>query len=90
MTNDKEHILIIPPDELSPDTLLAVIEEFVTREGADYGAVEVSLEAKIARVRKDLASGKAILLFDRQDQACRIMSREDPRIKWIISGCNFD
>jgi len=86
MTGDKERILIIPPEKLSPDTLRAVIEEFVTREGTDYGEVEVSLETKIARVRKDLTSGKAILLFDRQDQACTIMSRDDPRIRGIISG----
>ena len=86
MTNDKERILIIPPEKLSHDTLQAVIEEFVTREGTDYGEVEVSMETKIDQVKKDLVSGKAVLLFDRQDQACRIMSREDPRIKGIVGG----
>ena len=39
------------PDQLSPEALRSLIEEFVTRDGTDYGAVERSVEEKIAQVR---------------------------------------
>jgi uncharacterized protein YheU (UPF0270 family) len=33
----------IPYDQLNPETLHGVIEEFVTRYGTDYGEIEVPL-----------------------------------------------
>jgi hypothetical protein len=36
--------LIIPFQDLSPEALRGVVEEFVTRDGTDYGEFEVSLE----------------------------------------------
>ena len=40
----------LSPDQLSHDALRGLIEEFVTRDGTDYGAVERSDEGKIAQV----------------------------------------
>ena len=40
--------LKIPYDQLNSETLNGVIEEFVTRDGTDYGEIEVSLETKIS------------------------------------------
>ena len=37
----------IPAERLSAEVLRAVIEEFILREGTDYGSYEVSLEDKI-------------------------------------------
>jgi uncharacterized protein YheU (UPF0270 family) len=37
---------------LSPEALHGVIEAFLTREGTDYGAREVSLATKIWQVRQ--------------------------------------
>ena len=39
--------IIIPYDQLSIEALKGVIEEFVTRDGTDYGEIEVSLEIKL-------------------------------------------
>ena len=41
----------IPLDRLSSDLLNAIIEEFINREGTDYGVSEVSLETKIQQVK---------------------------------------
>lgn len=54
----------IPPDELSPGALRAVIEHFVLREGTDYGAQEASFERKVADVIRQLERGEARILFD--------------------------
>ena len=60
----------IPWQKLQPETLTALIEEFVTREGTDYGWREVSHEAKVAQVRDLLAHGKIKLVFDAETESC--------------------
>jgi hypothetical protein len=54
----------IPPESLPPETLRAIIEEFVTREGTDYGHALYSLDEKVARVEAQLARGDARIQFD--------------------------
>jgi uncharacterized protein YheU (UPF0270 family) len=54
----------VTPDELKPDTLRAVIESFVLREGTDYGEHETSLEAKVAQVLIQLRRGEVHITFD--------------------------
>lgn len=54
----------IPPESLPPETLRAIIEEFVTREGTDYGHALYSLDDKVARVEAQLARGEARIQFD--------------------------
>ena len=54
----------VPPDDLEPDTLRAVVESFVLREGTDYGADETSLETKVAQVLTQLRRGDAHITFD--------------------------
>ncbi|WP_299178398.1 YheU family protein [uncultured Neptuniibacter sp.] len=68
--------MIIPPDQLNPDTLSALIEEFVTRDGTDYGEEEVSLAEKVQEVRVMLASGQAVILFSESTGLCNIVPRE--------------
>ena len=52
----------IPYAQLNPETLNSVIEEFVTRDGTDYGEIEVSLETKTSQVLGQLKSGKAVIV----------------------------
>ena len=64
--------LKIPWDELSEDALMGIIEEFVTREGTEYGDSEVSLEMKCQQVRQQLRGGEAFITFDEELQTCSI------------------
>lgn len=54
----------VAPDDLQPDTLRAVIESFVLREGTDYGERETPLEIKVAQVLRQLRRGEAHITFD--------------------------
>lgn len=67
--------MIIPHEQLSRDTLLNLIEEFVTRDGTDYGSVEMSLEDRVARVEARLNSGEVVILFSQNTGACNIVYR---------------
>ena len=71
----------IPYDQLSPEALQGVVEEFVTRDGTDYGEVEVPLETKIAQVLAQLKSGKAVIVFDQETESCTVLRSDDPLIK---------
>jgi uncharacterized protein YheU (UPF0270 family) len=54
----------VPADQLAAETLRAVVEAFVLREGTDYGRQEASLDAKVAQVLRQLEHGDAQILFD--------------------------
>jgi uncharacterized protein YheU (UPF0270 family) len=64
----------LAPDDLEPDTLRAVIESFVLREGTDYGANETSLEDKVAQVLKQLRRGDAHISFDPATESVNIVT----------------
>lgn len=63
----------VPPGALSPDVLRAVVEEFVTREGTDYGERERSLDAKVEDVLRLIARGEAKLMFDPESNTINIV-----------------
>ena len=69
--------LKIPYDQLSPEALHGVIEEFVTRDGTDYGEFEIPLETKISQVLAQLKSGKAVIAFDQATETCNILKSDD-------------
>lgn len=68
--------LDIPPDALAPETLRAVLEAFVSREGTDYGAVERTLDEKVADVRRQLDRGEARLVFDPETESVTLVPVE--------------
>ena len=76
--------MIIPHTSLREDVLRAVVEEFVSREGTDYG-YEASLSSKISAVVKQLESGKAVVVFDVESETCDIVSVGSARYKQLIS-----
>lgn len=67
----------IPFGKLSSDALDGVIEEFVSREGTDYGERAFSMTDKKALVRTQLERGSARLIFDPETESCNIVTREE-------------
>ncbi|PLX44448.1 MAG: hypothetical protein C0609_05620 [Deltaproteobacteria bacterium] len=56
--------MIIPFKELSDEALTGLIEEYVTREGTDYGGVRHDLAEKVSKVRDQLERGEVLVVFD--------------------------
>lgn len=69
--------MIVPIDQIDPDTLTNLIKEFVLREGTDYGAEEADLNQKIEQVRSQLKSGTAVLVFSDLHETINIMPASD-------------
>lgn len=66
----------IPHTALSPEAMQNLLEEFVTREGTDYGAHVYSLEDKVRHVRRQIETGKAVILYDPRTSTSHIEVRE--------------
>ncbi len=68
--------VVIPHQELSSEALLGVIEDFINREGTDYGESPVELATKVAQVRTQLEKGKIVLLYDQESATVNLVTAE--------------
>lgn len=76
-------IHIIPVNKLSSHALKGVIEEFISRNGTDYGAIEASMETSFMQVKAKLKDGSAVLIFDDETETTNIFLADDPILKKI-------
>ncbi len=76
-------IHIIPVNKLSTHALKGVIEEFISRNGTDYGAIEASMETMVRQVKSKLKDGSAVLVFDDETETTNIFLADDPVLKKI-------
>ncbi len=67
--------MIIPHQQLAADTLRALVEEFITREGTDYGDVEFALVNKVAQVMAQLEAGEVVIVFDPAQESVSLLTR---------------
>ena len=68
--------MIIPYEQLSPEALEGLLEEFVTRDGTDYGERETPLATRVAQVRRQLQMRTALIVYDVDDGRCTILPAE--------------
>lgn len=68
--------LEIPWRSLSVEALHGVLEEFATREGTEYGMSDVSLEVKVAQLRRQLERGEIVVFFDTAASSCQLVPRD--------------
>lgn len=69
--------MLIPYQNLNPDTLDALIEAFVLREGTDYGDSELSLEQKVAMVRMQIQRGTVVICYSEQEESVDLLNEQD-------------
>ena len=69
----------IPIERLSPEALDGLIEEFVTRDGTDYGLKEQTTEEKKSAVIRQLQRGEVVVVFDQESESCNIVTRDEAR-----------
>lgn len=71
--------MIIPPASLNADTLNNLMEEFITREGTDYGEHEHLLSQKLALLHPQIMSGEVLIVFDEASESVNLMLKRDYR-----------
>lgn len=68
--------MIVPWQDISADALDNLIQEFVTRDGTDYGEHEVTLETKVAQVHRQLERGEVLVWFDDVTETVTLLTRD--------------
>lgn len=76
----------VPWDAIAADTLEALVEEYVTRDGTDYGDSEVPLARKVAQVREQLRRGEVVIVFEEATESINLLTRRDLRERLRLAG----
>ena len=71
--------LEIPWESLSAEALQGVIDEFIQREGTDYGWSETSLDKKRLDIQRQLSRRKARILYDSDSESLTLVTTEARR-----------
>ena len=63
----------VPYEQINPETLRNMIQEFVTRDGADWGDAGCSMKDKYEQVLRQLRSRRVKVVFDLTSQTANII-----------------
>ncbi len=64
-------------DHLSEQAIAGIIENFILREGTDYGMVEVSYEKKAEQIRRQIVKGDIKIVFDQATESVSLLTSRD-------------
>ena len=70
----------VPPGRLQPYVLLALLEEYTSRDGTDYGARELTQEEKVARLRQQLDACDLQILYDADSEEWDLVPKEQAEL----------
>jgi len=68
--------MIIPHTEIAPNTLQALIEEIVSRDGTDYGEHDVSTSIKVQQVMDQLEREEIYIVYSELHETCTLVTKE--------------
>jgi uncharacterized protein len=71
--NHSEKGTEVPSELIDPDALRGLIEEFVTRDGADWDEAGCTLEDKVQQVLQQLRNKKIVIVFDHISQTANLV-----------------
>lgn len=71
--------MLIPWQQIAPDTLDRLIEAYVLREGTDYGDKEVSLAEKVRHVREQLQQGQVLIVYSQLEESVDLLTKQQYR-----------
>lgn len=54
----------VPAGRLATDVLNALLEEYASRDGTDYGERELSLAEKVANLQRQLENGELSIVYE--------------------------
>lgn len=70
-----EEVCDIPLERINPDTLLKMIEEFVTREWSELSDSGYTLDEKVGQVLQQLKNNQARIVYDSTSESWNIIPR---------------
>ncbi len=77
-------MIIIPLSNFEPETLNNLIEEITTRDGTDYGEVELTQQQKVEQVLQSLRTKQAYICFDPVSETTSLIAADEARQMGIL------
>ncbi|HET8903602.1 MAG TPA: YheU family protein [Saccharospirillum sp.] len=71
--------MIIPAEQLSPETLDSIVREWLMRQGEDWGLVDGGLDDAIPLARARVLDGDLVILWSETEETLNILPRDDVR-----------
>ena len=68
--------MIVPWQDIADDTLQRLLEEFVTRDGTDYGEREMAVATRVDQVRDGLRRKLLVIWFNEETEEISILPRD--------------
>ena len=69
--------IVIPPNRLDPQSLANLIDEFILREGTDYGKNEIELSTKRQQLLNQIENQNLLILFDPNQESTTLINKKD-------------
>lgn len=66
--------MLIPYQDINPNTLISLIEEFIDREGTDYGELVASRSTMVEQIQQQLINGKIVICYDDESETCNLIT----------------
>ncbi|WP_096087595.1 YheU family protein [Agaribacterium haliotis] len=67
--------MIIPLESLEASTLNNILDDFIHREGTDYGEQEVSLQQKRQQLLTQLQRGDLFICYDQSSESVTLIDK---------------
>lgn len=74
--SDEPQYVEVPAAALSTSALDGLVDEFITREGTDYGPREHTFDEKRASVLRLIEARVVVIVFDLENESTTLVRRE--------------
>lgn len=69
--------MLIPYQQLDEITLNNLIEQYILREGTDYGEVEFSLQQKTQQILEQIKNKQIIIMYSELNESVTLISKQE-------------
>ncbi len=69
----------VPYDRVPESSLYALLEEFASRDGTDYGEQETPLATRVQQLHRGLVDGSVVLMFDAASETWDLLAAQTAR-----------
>lgn len=69
--------MLIPYQDLEQQTLVNIIEQYILREGTDYGEQEATLSEKSAEILAQIKNNDIYIIYSELTKSVTLISRQE-------------
>lgn len=74
--DENNSYILINKDQISPQALDQILENYILREGTDYGERDLTLETKKENLSAMLLNKKIVIVYDKETESVTLLPQE--------------